>query len=99
MGSMTVTPTSGPAGTTISTTASGLKMNATYALHFAKTTSGNCMSFGGVLTLAKISSGGWTNVTASIPSKTTMGTHSLCGMEVTPVKGNTGTVHDSFTVT
>ena len=102
MGAMTITPTSGPAGTKISTTATGMKANATYALHYAKTSSGNCMSFSGVVTLRTISSGsagGWTNVTATIPTKTSMGVHSLCGMEVSPTKGATGTVHDSFTVT
>lgn len=102
MGSLTITPTSGPAGTMISTTASGLKPNATYALHFAKSTSGNCMSFQGVLTIAKItanSSGAWTNAMAMIPGKATMGVHSTCGMELSPVKGNSGTAHDTFTVT
>ena len=102
MGALTITPTSGPAGTTISTTASGLKANATYQLHFAKTTSSNCMSFKGVLTLATItanSMGAWNGVTAVIPRTATMGVHSTCGMEIKPIKGNTGTQHDTFTVT
>lgn len=102
MGSLTLTPTSGPAGMTISTTASGLKANATYALHFAKAVGANCMSFKGVLTLATItadSTGAWSNVMAKIPSNATMGMHSTCGMEVTPIKGSTGTQHGIFTVT
>ena len=102
MGQLTLTPTSGPAGTMISTTASGLKPHAMYGLHFAKTVGGNCMSFSGVITIAKItasSTGAWSNVMATIPSNTTIGMHSTCGMELKPVKGNTGTQHDTFTVT
>ena len=102
MGSLTISPTSGPVGTTISTTASGLKANGTYQLHFAKTTSGNCMSFKGVLTLATItanSMGAWNGVTAVIPSRASMGVHSTCGMEISPIKGGSGTQHDTFTVT
>ena len=102
MGSLTITPTSGSAGTMISTTASGLKANATYQLHFAKSTSSNCMSFKGVLTLATItasSMGAWNSVTAVIPSRASMGVHSTCGMEITPLKGGSGTQHDTFTVT
>lgn len=102
MGSLTLTPTSGHAGTTISTTASGLKGNATYALHFAKNVGANCMSFKGVLTLATItadSTGAWSNVMATIPSNATIGMHSTCGMELKPIKGSTGTQHDTFTVT
>ena len=102
MGPLTITPTSGPAGTTVTTTASGLKANATYALHFAKNAGGNCMSFRGVLTLATIkadSTGAWNNVMATIPSNATIGMHSTCGMELKPIKGSTGTQHDTFTVT
>ena len=102
MGALTITPTSGPVGTTINTTASGLKDNATYQLHFAKSTSSNCMSFKGVLTLATItasSMGAWNGVTAVIPRTATMGVHSTCGMEIEPLKGGSGTQHDTFTVT
>ena len=102
MGSLSISPTSGPAGTVVSTSASGLKANATYALHFAKATNGNCMSFSGVITVARPtanSSGAWSNVMATIPKKATMGVHGFCGMELSPIKGNTGTTHDTFTVT
>lgn len=106
MGSLTLTPSSGPGGTIITTSASGLKPRpAVYALHFTKglTSSGaNCMSFTGVVTIKKItpdSTGAWSNIAATIPPTATLGTHSVCGMEVSPSKGNTGTTHDTFTVT
>ena len=101
MGALSITPTSGRAGTVITTSASGLKIGpAQYALHFT-TTSTNCMDFTGVVTLKTITTsrqGTWSNVTATIPSTASQGTHGLCGMEVSPVKGQTGTTHDSFTV-
>ena len=102
MGSLGITPTSGPGGTTINTGANGLVANATYALHFGKTSSTSCMSFSGVINLKTVTadaSGGWTNVTMTIPRTASMGVHSLCGMELKPVKGGSGTVHDTFTVT
>ena len=102
MGPLTMSPTSGPAGTTITTSATGLKAKAKYALHYADTTSGECMSFTGVTTLKKIStdgSGNWSGVTATIPASTTMGTHAVCAMEISPVKGMTGTTHNVFTIT
>lgn len=101
MGPLSITPTTGPAGTVISTTASGLVKNATYAMHFAKTTSGNCMSFKGVLTLGYVTadgSGDWSNVSFVIPSTASMGAHSTCGIETRPVKAGSGTTHDTFTV-
>ena len=102
MGPLSISPLSGPSGSTITTSASGLKAHAMYQLHFAKGTNGNCMSFRGVLTLATIAtdgSGGWSNVAATIPTGATMGVHSTCGMESKPVKGGTGTTHETFTVT
>lgn len=102
MGQLTLTPSSGHAGMTISTTANGLKANAMYALHFAKAVGANCMSFTGVITLGKVttdSTGAWNNLIATIPSNASMGMHSTCGMELRPVKGSTGTQHDIFTVT
>ncbi|HEX6539578.1 MAG TPA: hypothetical protein VF155_10395 [Candidatus Dormibacteraeota bacterium] len=101
MGQLTISPTSGSVGTRITTTASGLVANATYAMHFAKSTSGSCMSFKGVLTLGSVTasgSGAWSGVTFAIPSAS-MGTHSVCGMETKPVKGGSGTQHDTFTIT
>ena len=101
MGPLTITPSSGPAGATITTTASGLKPNGLYALHFSSSAS-NCMSFQGVATIAKIATnnmGAWSNVSSVIPASASLGTHGLCGMELKPVKGQTGTVHDTFTVT
>ena len=103
MGPLTLTPTSGPGGTVVMTTASGLKVApAQYALHLAKTSSSDCMAFKGVTTLKTVStdaSGGWPNVPVTIPRSTSLGTHGLCGMEVYPIKGQTGTMHDTFTVT
>ena len=102
MGNLVMSSNSGAAGTQISTSASGLKGNAVYALHFGKTTSSDCMAFTGVITLARIKSGAtgaWNNVTAVIPSTASMGGHGLCGIEVSPVKGQTGTTHGVYTVT
>ena len=103
MGPLTLTPTSGPGGTVVMTTASGLKVSpAQYALHLGKTSSSDCMAFKGVTTLKTVptdASGGWSNVSVTIPRSTTLGTHGLCGMEVYPIKGQTGTMHDTFTVT
>lgn len=102
MGPLTITPSTGPAGTTITTSAQGLKPGARYALHFANSVNGDCMNFRGVTTIAKIltnPSGAWSNVTSVIPSGATLGTHGVCGMELSPVKGQTGTDHDTFTVT
>lgn len=101
MGSLGITPSSGPAGTTVTTSASGLVAKATYQIHFGKTTSDSCMSFKGVLNLATVTAdtnGAWSNMSANIP-RTSMGVHSLCGMELRPVKGGSGTTHDTFTVT
>lgn len=101
MGPLTITPSSGHAGTTIVTSAQGLKPGATYALHVTNSVNGDCMNFQGVTTIGKIKtngSGAWSNVSSVIPSKASMGTHGVCGMELTPVKGQTGTAHETFTV-
>lgn len=102
MGSLSLSPTSGPAGTSVTTSAADLKPKpAKYALHFAISTSGDCMSFGGVTVLKTIRTdtvGGWTNVRVTIPASATMGTHAFCGMEAYPVMGGSGTQHMSFTV-
>lgn len=104
MGLFTITPATGAAGTVISTSAQGLIGRATYALHLTTATgsSTDCMSFTGVVTIKTIAAnrkGSWSNVPATIPSSAALGTHGLCGMEMTPVKGQTGTTHDTFTVT
>ena len=102
MGTLGITPTSGPGGTTITTSASGLVPKGVYQIHFGKTPGDSCMAFKSVLTLATIttdSSGGWNGVTAKIPNTAAVGVHSLCGMETKPVKGGSGTTHDTFTVT
>lgn len=104
MGQLTLSPTQGPAGSTVMTSVVGLKVApAKYAMHFTVSTSGSadCMSFSGVVTLKTIKtsrSGGWTNVPVTIPNNAALGTHGLCGMEVYPVKGQTGTTHGQFTV-
>ena len=107
MGPLTITPTSGGFGvaTVVNTSVpSGMKPGpAVYAIHLTKglsTAGADCMSFTGVVTLKKVtpnSSGGW-NVNVTIPATTTQGTHGICGMELSPAKGLTGTTHDTFTV-
>ena len=103
MGPLSFSPTSGPSGTVIMTSAQGLKVApAQYALHFAKASGADCMSFKGVVTMATIATsptGTWSNVSMRIPAKSSLGTHAVCAMEVTPVKGATGSDHDTFTVT
>src|SRR5262249_26211064 len=103
MGPLTLAPSAGPAGTVVMTTASGLKPSpAVYAIHFGKAASTDCMSFTGVLTLGKgppDTSGNWTNVPITIPSGQKRGPHQVCAMELSPLKGGTGTVHDTFTLT
>ena len=97
MGPLTLTPGSGPAGTVVSTTASGLKpFPARYELFF----NGECMTFSGkwLKTITTNSQGGWTNVKVTIPKHATPGQHSLCGVESYPQAGSTATTHDSFTV-
>ena len=101
MGPLTITPNSGHAGTTIVTSAQGLKPGATYGLHFTTSINGDCMSFKAVTTLGKIKtngSGAWSSVSSVIPASASMGAHGLCGMELNPVKGQTGTAHETFTV-
>ena len=104
MGQLTVTPTQGSAGSTVMTSAVGLKIApAKYAMHFTVSTSSsaNCMLFSGVVTLKTIKtsrSGSWANVPVTIPANASLGTHALCGMEVYPVRGQTGTTHGQFTV-
>lgn len=104
MGPLTLTPTSGSAGTLVTTSATGLKGTpAKYELHFSTSagSSYDCMSFTGVQVLKTIRTnraGGWTNVRVNIPPNASLGTHNLCGMEIYPNKGGTGTTHQSFTV-
>lgn len=102
MGPLTLTPTAGIPGTSIMTSASGLKVKpARYAMHFATATGANCMSFAGTTNMKTIttdSQGAWSNVTMTIPSSAAMGDHEVCGVEVYPIKGGTGTTHQVFTV-
>ena len=97
MGPLTLTPNSGPAGTVVSTTATGLKpFPARYDLFFG----GTCMKFSGKLlkTITTNASGGWTNVTVTIPRRAALGQHSLCGVEAYPNAAQTATSHNDFTV-
>ena len=106
MGALTISPTQGAGGTVVTTSATGLKMNpAKYVLHFTVglTTAGaNCMNWSGefkLKTVATNSSGSWSNVKVTIPGTATLGTHGMCGIETYPTRGQTGTTHDTFTVT
>ena len=97
MGPLTITPSSGRAGTVVSTSATGLKpFPARYAMFFG----GTCMSFTGKLlkTITANSSGGWSNVKVTIPKKAPLGQQSLCGVEAYPNAGQTATSHNDFTV-
>lgn len=97
MGPLTLNPASGPPGTVVSTTATGLKpFPAKYDLFFG----GACMTFTGKLlkTIQTNAQGGWTNVKVTIPKRAKMGSQALCGVESYPSPGSTATSHDSFTV-
>lgn len=97
MGQLTLTPSSGHAGSAVVTTATGLKAYpARYDLFFG----GECMTFTGKLlkTITTNPQGGWVNVKVVIPKQATLGSHSLCGVEAYPVAGQTATSHDAFTV-
>lgn len=97
MGPLTLTPSSGHAGTVVSTTATGLKpFPARYDMFFG----GTCMSFTGKLlkTITTNASGGWTNVKVTIPKRAPLGQQSLCGVEAYPNAGQTATSHNDFTV-
>lgn len=110
MAPLTISPTGGAYGkaTVVNTQVTanpGVKAGpAKYALHVTKgltTLGADCMAFKGVLTLATItpdSHGDW-NVNVTVPGTLKKGPHGICGIEVSPVKGQTGTEHDTFTVT
>lgn len=98
MGPVSFNPPSGPPGTVIFSTATGLKpYPAKYDMFF----DGACMTFSGKLLkmITTNSHGGWTNVKLVIPKNAPMGQHSLCGIEAYPNAGSTATSHASWTVT
>ena len=105
MGALTISPTSGNAGSTISTSASGLKAApAKYNLLFEDSvgvsSGGSCMGSPHVL-VANIptdTQGAWNGVIATIPSNAPQGVSEVCGMESYPVRGATGTTHDTYTI-
>lgn len=97
MGNLVLNPSSGPPGTVVTTTATGLKpFPAKYDLFFG----GACMTFTGKLlkTIQTNAQGGWTNVKVTVPKRAKMGSQALCGVESYPSPGSTATTHDSFTV-
>lgn len=97
MGNLTLTPDSGPPGTVVSTSATGLKpFPAQYDMFFG----GTCMTFTGKLVkvITPNASGAWSNVKVTIPKHAKLGLQSLCGVEAYPVAGQTATSHNAFTV-
>lgn len=106
MGPITITPSSGAAGSAVKMSASGLKgLPAKYEIHFSVAAGGatDCMSFASDVQVLKTNIAtnryGKFNVPVTIPSNAAMGTHTVCGMEVYPMKASTGTTHVTFTVT
>ena len=98
MGPVSFSPASGPPGTVVLSTATGLKpYPAKYDVFF----DGSCMSFTGKLlkTITTNSHGGWTNVKLVIPKNASLGAHDLCGIEAYPDAGATDTTHGGWTVT
>lgn len=105
MGALSISPTSGNAGTTISTSATGLKpAPATYNLLFEDavglSAGGSCMGSSQILVKAipTNTQGSWTSVGATIPALAPQGVSEICGLEKFPVAGQTGTTHDEYTV-
>ena len=106
MGPLTISPASGNAGTTITTSATGLKPSpATYKLVFEDSVSiaagGSCSYQSPVVLVPTIPTdgqGSWNNVNATIPSNAPQGVSQVCGWEKYPVAGQTGTTHDTYTV-
>ena len=98
MGPLSFSPASGPPGTVVLTTATGLKP---YPAKYDLFWDGACMTFTGKLlkTITTNSSGGWTNVKVTIPKHATIGQHTLCGIEASPSAGETDTSHGGWTVT
>lgn len=97
MGPLYFSTYSGPPGTVVKTSATGLKpYPARYNLYFG----GVCMQFSGKLlkTITPNLSGAWTNVRVTIPKHAQPGTYSLCGVEAYPNPGQTATSHNDFTV-
>ncbi len=107
MGPLTLTPTAGPAGTVVKMSATGLKtLPARYEIHYTTAAGSNtnsCMSFSTGVQILKANiptnRHGKFTVSVAIPSNASQGTHNVCGMEVYPTQGATGTTHQIFTVT
>ena len=98
MGPLSFSTSSGPAGTVVYTSATGLKAYpARYDLFFG----GECMTFTGTLlkTITTNRMGAWTNVKVTVPVSSAPGTYALCGVEAYPMKGMTATTHNTWTVT
>jgi len=97
MGPLVLNPQSGPPGSAVVTSATGLKpFPAQYDLFFG----GTCMTFTGKLlkVITPDMNGAWSNITVTIPKHASLGSHSLCGVEAYPNPGSTATTHNAFTV-
>ena len=97
MGPLYFSPSSGPAGSVVRTSVTGLKpFPARYNMYFG----GQCMTFTGKLlkVITTDMNGSWSNVKVTIPANATAGTHSLCGVESYPTRGQTATSHSTWTV-
>lgn len=106
MGVLEVSPTSGPGGTVITTGAVGMKRSpARYSLLFSdadRVTANQGCHTSSVVLVRRIrtnAKGAWSNVTATIPLDAPVGVSQICGLEKYPNPGNTGTTHQTFTVT
>ncbi len=107
MGQLVLSPTSGPAGSSITASATGLKVApAKYRLIFISSKSlangGGCHDGGSqtlVRTIKTDSKGSFFGIKAQIPSTAPQGVSQICGLEKYPVKNQTATTHQSFTVT
>lgn len=106
MGQMTLSPTSGAPGTVVSTSAVGMKgAPSKYKLLFNKAprvaAGKGCHSAIKVL-LKPVKpdvTGAWSNVVVKIPSLAPLGVSQICGLETYPNPAQTGTTHETFTVT
>jgi hypothetical protein len=106
MGKLELNPTSGRAGSTVKASATGLKVSpAKYRLVFInsqKLKNGvYCHSATGPVVIKRdiaTNRSGAFSVYAQIPSTAPRGTSQICGLETYPVRNQTATTHQTFTV-
>lgn len=104
MGSMSISPKSGPRGTKVTANATNLKPVASYKVVFNNSSrvrqSRSCHSAPTVLrSSVGTSATGSFSTTVRIPTNAPLGLSEICAMETAPVPNSTASTHERFTVT